>query len=99
MAENKKHIINDENNYESVSILLSKEKYPIAFEKYVKDMMNGGMTREQAEKYASETPIELELYYQVGFGLFGLSSDYVDNMESFVSPYNGDEYELESDKM
>ena len=94
MAENKKHVINDENKYESVSILLSKEKYPIAFEKYVTDMMQGGMTREEAEKYAAETPIELELYYQVGFGLFGLSSEYVDNMESFVSPYNGDEYEL-----
>lgn len=57
-------------------------------------MMQGGMTREEAEKYASETPIELELYYQVGFGLFGLSSEYVDNMASFVSPYNGDEYEF-----
>ena len=54
MAENKKHVINDENKYESVSILLSKEKYPIAFEKYVTDMMQGGMTREEAEKYASE---------------------------------------------
>ena len=71
MAENKKHIINDENNYESVSILLSKEQYSIAFEKYVKDMKNGGM------------------------GVFGLSSDYVDNMASFVSPYN----ELENGKM
>ena len=94
MAENKKHVINDENKYESVNIILSKEKYPIAFEKYVKDIMHGGMTREEAEKYASETPIELELYYQVGFGLFGISSDYVENVESFVSPYNGDEYEL-----
>ena len=94
MAENNKHIINDENKYESVNIILTKEKYPIAFEKYVKDIMQGGMTREEAEKYASETPIELELYYQVGFGLFGISSDYVENVESFVSPYNGDEYEL-----
>ena len=94
MAENNKHIINDENKYESVNIILSKEKCPIAFEKYVKDIMQGGMTREEAEKYASETPIELELYYQVGFGLFGISSDYVENVESFVSPYNGDEYEL-----
>lgn len=94
MAENKKHVNNDENKYESVSIRLSKEKYPIAFEKYVTDMMQGGMTREEAEKYASETPIELKLYYQVGFGLFGLSSEYVDNMASFVRPYNGDEYEF-----
>lgn len=94
MKENNKHIINDENKYESVNIILSKEEYPIAFEKYVKDIMQGGMTREEAEKYASETPIELELYYQVGFGLFGISSDYVENVESFVSPYNGDEYEL-----
>ena len=94
MKENNKHIINDENKYESINILLSREKYPIAFEKYVKDIMKGGMTREEAEKYASETPIELELYYQVGFGLFGISSDYVENVESFVSPYNGDEYEL-----
>ena len=94
MAENNKHIITDENRYESINILLSREKYPIAFEKYVKDIMQGGMTREEAEKYASETPIELELYYQVGFGLFGISSDYVENVESFVSPYNGDEYEL-----
>ena len=94
MAENNKHIINDENKYESVNIILTKEKYPIAFEKYVKDIMQGGMTREEAEKYASETPIELELYYQVGFGLFGISSDYVESVESFVSPYNGDEYEL-----
>ena len=48
MAENKKHVNNDENKYESVNIILSKEKYPIAFEKYVKDIMQGGMTREEA---------------------------------------------------
>ena len=94
MAENKKHVINDENKYESVSILLSKEKYPIAFEKYVTDMMQGGMTREEAEKWLSQTPIELEIYYEKGAGLFGIEAEALESASNTIcSPYSKESFE------
>jgi hypothetical protein len=31
-------------------------------------------TQAEAEKWLSETPIELELYYEYGYGLFGVEA-------------------------
>ena len=90
--ETKRNFINNDDNYESINVLLSKDKQSIAFENCVQTFMMSGMTREEAEKYVSTTPIELELYYEVGYGLFGLDSGFVESVSEFSSPYSGEKY-------
>lgn len=87
-----KRRINNDENYEAINVLLSKEKQPIAFENCVRSFMMSGLSREEAEMYVSTTPIELELYYEVGYGLFGIESGFVESVDSFKSPYSAEEY-------
>lgn len=90
--ETKKYLINNDDNYESINVLLSKDKQPIAFENCVQTFMLSGMTREEAEEYVSTTPIELELYYEVDYGLLGLESGFVESVNEFESPYSYNKY-------
>lgn len=85
---------NNENNYESLLIYLTPDKTPIAYQYKVECLQIGGATEEEAREMALE-PIELELYYETGLGLFAVESDAVEN--SVVhSPYTKEELE---DKM
>ena len=43
-------------------------------------------TREEAEAYVSGTPIELELYYEKGTGLFAVEAEAVES-GTIYSPY------------
>lgn len=80
---------NNSSKYESIEITLSEEKYPIAFANKVKELMQmGGMDEETAKCYVRTTPIELELYYEIGHGLFGLESEAIEaNCTELCSPY------------
>ena len=82
--------MNNADNYESINIILSKENTPIAYQNKLDELMdcNAFNTQSEAEKWLSETPIELELYYENGYGLFGVESEAVENME-IQSPYSG----------
>ena len=81
---------NDAYNYESINIILSRENTPIAYQNKLDELMdcNAFDTQSEAEKWLSETPIELELYYENGYGLFGVEAEAVENME-IQSPYSG----------
>lgn len=72
-------------------VVLTKEKFPIAFANKVKELIMEGAatTMEEAEKLASEMEIELELYYEVGYGLFAVESEAIEC--GFIrSPYSGE---------
>lgn len=77
--------------YESIEILLDKNKFPIAFKNKVDELVEQGAfnTREEAEKWVSETPIELELYYDKDKGLFGVESGAVES-GCIYSPYDAE---------
>lgn len=86
---------NSPDNYESIEIILSKDKTPIAYQKKVAELVNCGMTKAEAENFVSTTPIEMEFYYSDNLGLFMVESEAVDNAE-IVDPYTGklmEEYE------
>ena len=91
-----KLVLNNTENYEHLAnVKLTKEKYPIAFENKVNELVDDGMSREDAENMVSSMVIELELYYQEGYGLFAVESDAVDNGADIFSPYNKEEYQRE----
>ena len=85
--ENRK--INNDDNYESIMVRLTPDKFPIAFKEKVDELMEEGLfeDREEAERWVMDSPIELELYYDKGSGLFGVESGFVESVNEFTSPY------------
>jgi len=93
-----KRILNHGDSYESIGeITLTKDKFPIAFENKVEELMEQGLTREEAEKSVSEMKIELEIYYEKGIGLFAVETEAVVCTPIF-SPYTKEEYVFETEK-
>ena len=82
--------MNNADNYESINIKLSKEYTPIAYQNKLDELMDCKAfdNKAEAEKWLSETPIELELYYEKGYGLFGVEAEAVESAE-LTSPYSG----------
>lgn len=82
---------NSAENYESILIKLSEEKFPIAFNAKVEELVSTGAfdSEEEAKAYVRTTPIELELYYSPNLGLFGVESDAVECTEIY-DPYTGE---------
>ena len=82
--------MNNADNYESINITLSRENTPIAYKNKLDELMECKAfdTQSEADEWISETPIELELYYEKGYGLFGVESEAVENAE-LQSPYSG----------
>lgn len=85
--------INRGEDYESIMITLTEDKYPIAHRLKVEELMEQGAfeTEEQAKMWVNTNPIELELYYHKHSGLFGVESSAVESCgESLCSPYSGE---------
>ena len=82
--------MNNADNYESINIKLSKENTPIAYQNKLDELMDCKVfdTQAEAEKWLRETPIELELYYEYGYGLFGVEAEAIESTE-IQSPYSG----------
>lgn len=83
----KKH---NSNNYDSILVYLSEEHTPIAFENKVKELVEQGAfeNEEDAKRWVRSNPIELELYYHIDCGLFGVESEAVECCEIY-DPYDG----------
>lgn len=84
------------NNAEDIERLcvvkLTKEKYPIAFENKVQELLEStDLTREEAEQQIPSMDIELEVYYEKGYGLFAVESEVVE-CGVIQSPYSGRVY-------
>lgn len=92
---------NNASNYESVKIIVTKEKYPIIFENKVLELIKGGSTREDAEKFVEGLELELELYYRCGWGLWGVESEAVDALpygSDISCPYTGEVLEAATEE-
>lgn len=84
--------LNNSDNYESIGVIkLTKEKFPIAFEEKVQELLEEGCaeTREEAENLVNDMEIELEIYYERGTGLFAVESDAVES-GTIYSPYTAE---------
>ena len=87
--------INNENCYESIMIILDEEKYPIAHQNKVDELIESGAFKsvEEAKKWVNTTPIELELYYEKNSGLFAVESEAIDSCGvCLCSPYTKAEF-------
>ena len=87
---------NSADNYESINVLLSKKKTPIAFGKKVSELVESGLSEKEAEVYVSQTEIEMEFYYSDGLGLFMVESEAVECC-TIVNPYTGEKLEDNDD--
>lgn len=92
--------INSDDTYESVMITLTPTGFPKAFKSKVDELMEEGVfdNREEAEAWVMDAPIELELYYEKGNGLFGVESGFVESVSEFTSPYGTTYKEVERDE-
>ena len=81
--------INGEDTYESILVLLTREKFPIAFQNKLKELMECKAFDSEAEaiKWIESTPIEMELYYEKDYGLFMVESEAIEGSTVF-SPYS-----------
>jgi hypothetical protein len=79
---------NDADNCESIMITLTREKYPIAFKAKLEELIEEGAfeTEDEAIKWIESNPIELEIYYEKGSGLFAVESEAVESNGTY-SPY------------
>lgn len=74
---------------EIIDVYLCPNKYPVAYERKVRCMMSSGLTREEAEKTVLTTPIQIELFYDIGRGLFAVESEPIGYIDVY-NPYTGD---------
>jgi hypothetical protein len=87
--------VNAPEQYESFMITLNENKYPIAHQMKLEELMESGAFNsvEEAKEWINTTPIELELYYEKHSGLFAVEADAIENAsESLCSPYTGVEF-------
>lgn len=65
-------------------------KMPVVYERKIQCLLLSGMTREEAEVYLLKTPIPMELYYDIGRGLFAVESEAIESIP-ITNPYTGEE--------
>lgn len=81
---------NNSDNYESITIIISKELYPILFQNKVDELLEQKVfnSRSEAEKFVEGMEIELELYYEKHYGLFGVEAQAIESEYDISSPYS-----------
>ena len=87
--------LNNADNYELLGkVKLTKDRFPIAYENKVQEIIeDGGYSREDAEEIVENMEFELEIYYHKGYGLFAVESEAVDDLADIYSPYTAEQYE------
>lgn len=83
--------INEANTYEPIEVKLSKGKTPIAYKNKINELLKQKVfdTKEEAEEWLDNTPIEVEMYYEEGHGLFLVESEAIESATDglLCSPY------------
>lgn len=91
---------NSAEDYESTIIRLSRDRYPIAYQAKLEELVEQNCygSIEEAESDNPYFDIELEMYYDKHHGLFAVESGAIEsNAESICSPYTG-EYMEDNDE-
>lgn len=88
--------VNPAEQYESIMVTLDENKYPIAHQMKLEELMEQGAFNsvEEAKEWINTTPIELELYYEKHSGLFAVEAEAVEDIpHTLCSPYTKAEFE------
>jgi hypothetical protein len=81
---------------ETIDVFLSPTAMPKAFDRKVRCLMNSGLSREEAESTVRATPLTLEIFYDIGRGLFAVESEAAANIP-IINPYTGEEVKKEDE--
>lgn len=82
---------NPSEKYEPISVVVTPDEHPLVYNAMIKSLMSRGMTKAEAVAYMIQ-PVELELYYDEGSGLFAVEPGAVESTIIF-NPYTGEELE------
>lgn len=84
---------------EVINVYLTEEKFPIAFNAKLKEVMDQKFfdSEKEARVWIEETPIALELYYSIDFGLFAVESEAVESADIY-DPYTNQLMESSEDE-
>jgi hypothetical protein len=84
--------LNSADSYEPITIILTKENTPIAYNNKIEELVEQGIysSKEEAEKNHSSIAIECEIYYDKHNGLFAVESDAVESNCDIYSPYSAE---------
>lgn len=75
---------------EVIDVLLSPNKTPLAYQRKLKELIEiSGMPQDEAKTHLLQ-PIQLELFYDYGLGLFAVESGAVESA-GIYNPYTGKE--------
>ena len=79
---------------ETISVLLTRRTFPIAFQNKLNELMEQGAfdSEEEATRWIESNPITLEIMYEKNNGLFAVESESIES-GIIVSPYSGEEIE------
>ena len=79
---------------ETISVLLTRRTFPIAFQNKLNELMEQGAfnSEEEATRWIESNPIILEIMYEKHSGLFAVDSEAIES-GIIVSPYSGEEIE------
>jgi hypothetical protein len=82
--------LNSADSYEPITIILTKENTPIAYNNKIEELVEYGAysSKEEAEADNKSITIECEIYYEKFYGLFAVEADAVES-GTIYSPYNG----------
>ena len=81
--------LNNSKNYESIKVFLSPIDTPIAYENKIQELVEQGMSLEEAKNFVGTIPIELEIYYSKNNGLFGVEAEAVES-GTVYNPYTSE---------
>jgi len=74
---------------EVIEIFIDPVKHPIAYKNKFDELIESGMTREEAEELIRTTPFEMEFYYSKNQGLFLVESEPLEYI-TIYNPYDGE---------
>ena len=84
--------LNNSDVYEHLcNVKLTEDKFPIAYKNKLNELIDNGMSEEDARNLLADGEIELELYYSYGYGLFAVESGAIDDGATIFDPYTGKE--------
>ncbi len=72
----------------SIAFFLSEKYHPIAYSNKLEELVELGMSVSEARNHIDTTPIDLEIYYEKGKGLFAVECDVVEKGGDIYSPYS-----------
>lgn len=83
--------LNSAENYESITIIIDREQYPIAYQAKLEELVEQNCYNniEEAEKDNPSFEIECEIYYDKHSGLFAVEAEAVE-CGTIYSPYDGE---------